>query len=132
MELWRLHVEWRRKVHEVMGKLKDATEEVIRTAPVNSRIRKLARVELKTLQRLMECEERAGEEGVDAEGGGSDIRVMGCRATGRQRGSGQQHCRAGKTYSRWTVASPEHSRGNRGSRQGVSHGHQQDARRGSR
>ena len=59
VELWRLHVEWRRKVHEVMGKLKDATEEVIRTAPVNSRIRKLARVELKTLQRLLECEERA-------------------------------------------------------------------------
>jgi hypothetical protein len=59
VELWRLHVEWRRKGHDVMGKLKDVTEEVIRTAPINSRIRKLARVELKTLQRLMECEERA-------------------------------------------------------------------------
>ena len=56
-ELWRTHVEWRRKVHDVMGKLKGVTEEVIRTAPANSRIRKLARVELKTLQRLMECEE---------------------------------------------------------------------------
>ena len=56
-ELWRTHVEWRRKVHGVMGKLKGVTEEVIRTAPANSRIRKLARVELKTLQRLMECEE---------------------------------------------------------------------------
>ena len=56
-ELWRTQVEWRRKVHGVMGKLKGVTEEVIRTAPANSRIRKLARVELKTLQRLMECEE---------------------------------------------------------------------------
>ena len=56
-ELWRTHVEWRRKVHDVMGKLKGVTEEVIRTAPTNSQIRKLARVELKTLQRLMECEE---------------------------------------------------------------------------
>ena len=56
-ELWRTHVEWRRKVHDVMEKLKGVTEEVIRTAPANSQIRKLARVELKTLQRLMECEE---------------------------------------------------------------------------
>jgi hypothetical protein len=56
-ELWRTHVEWRRKVHDVMEKLRSVTEEVIRTAPANSRIRKQARVQLKTLQRLMECEE---------------------------------------------------------------------------
>ena len=49
-ELWRVHIEWRRKVHEVMGKLEGVTREVIRTAPANSQIRKLARVELKTLQ----------------------------------------------------------------------------------
>ena len=48
-ELWRVHLEWRRKVHEVMGKLEGVTREVIRTAPANSQIRKLARVELQTL-----------------------------------------------------------------------------------
>jgi hypothetical protein len=48
-ELWRVHIEWRRKVHAVMGKLEGVTREVIRTAPANSQIRKLARVELKTL-----------------------------------------------------------------------------------
>ena len=56
-ERWRVHIEWRRKVHEVMGKLEDITMEVIRTAPANSRTKKLARVELKTLRRLRECEE---------------------------------------------------------------------------
>ena len=53
----RVHLEWRRKVHEVMGKLEDVIEEVIRTAPVNSQTRKRARVELKALWRLRECEE---------------------------------------------------------------------------
>jgi hypothetical protein len=55
--LWRRHLEWRQKVHSTMEKLKVVTEEVINTAPANSRTRKKARVQLKTLQRLMECEE---------------------------------------------------------------------------
>ena len=38
-ELWRVHIEWRRKVHEVMGKLEGITREVVRTAPANSHMK---------------------------------------------------------------------------------------------
>jgi hypothetical protein len=55
--LWRRHLEWRQKVHSAIAKLRVVTEEVISTAPVNSQTRKKARVQLKTLQRIMECEE---------------------------------------------------------------------------
>ena len=58
-ELSRTHVEWRQKVHSAMEKLKVVTEEVIDTAPANSQTRKKARMQLKTLQRLVECEENA-------------------------------------------------------------------------
>lgn len=52
-----VHLEWRRKGHEVMGELEDVIEEVIRTAIFNNQTRKRARVELKALRRLRECEE---------------------------------------------------------------------------
>ena len=72
----RVHLEWRRKVHEVMWKLEDVIKEVIRTAPVNSRTRKRARVELKALWRLRECEEHeAMREGVRMEEGTKRVRI---------------------------------------------------------
>jgi hypothetical protein len=52
----RKYYEWRQKVNGVLEKLEAIIVEVIRDAPVGSRTRRLARCELKALQRLREGE----------------------------------------------------------------------------